>query len=34
VHDLSVEPDAGALPGQRGADLDDLVADGSMRIWW
>src|SRR5260221_10969392 len=28
VHDLAVEPDPGVLPGQRGADLDDLVAQG------
>src|SRR5262249_19172961 len=26
MHDLAVEADPGALPGQRGADLDDLVA--------
>ena len=26
VHDLAVEADAGSLPGQRGADLDDLLA--------
>ena len=28
VHDLAVEADPGTLPGQRGADLDDLVAQG------
>jgi hypothetical protein len=27
VHDLAVEPDPGPLAGQRGADLDDLVAE-------
>jgi hypothetical protein len=30
VHDLAVEADAGTLPGQRGADRDDLVG-GSLR---
>jgi hypothetical protein len=28
VHDLAVQADPCALPGQRGADLDDLVAEG------
>ena len=28
VHDLAVQAEAGALPGQRGADLDDLTAEG------
>ena len=28
VHDLVVEAEPGPLPGQRGADLDDLVAEG------
>ena len=28
VHDLPVEADAGALPGQRGADGDGLVGEG------
>src|SRR5215472_2364579 len=28
VHDLAVQADAGALPGQRGADRDDLVGEG------
>jgi hypothetical protein len=28
VHDPAVDVDAGALPGQRRADLDDLIAEG------
>jgi hypothetical protein len=27
VHEVTVEADAGAPPGQRGADLDNLVAE-------
>ena len=28
VHDLAVEADAGSLAGQRGADLDEVIAEG------